>query len=145
MNKKYTTSVQNRFSAYLVAALAHQRNRYLDRKKELLQRETALEEREIKTLINFDAIYQTMPDVQVGAFSTAWEELYDFVLAMEGDRLVKALAKLKDREHKLLFARVFGELTFEELGRMLGIKPKQAEMSYYYILRKLRKELEVKR
>lgn len=42
-----------------------------------------------------------------------------------------------------LFARVFGELTFEELGEKFDMKPKQAEMAFYYILRKLRKELEV--
>lgn len=30
-----------------------------------------------------------------------------------------------------------------ELGEKFGMKPKQAEMAYYYVIRKLRKELEV--
>lgn len=43
---------------------------------------------------------------------------------------------------KLLYARVFGELSFKELGMMLHKTPHQTEMTYYYILRKLRKEME---
>ena len=42
-----------------------------------------------------------------------------------------------------MFARVFGELTFAELGEKFEMQPKQAEMAYYYVIRKLRKELEV--
>lgn len=67
------------------------------------------------------------------------------MLVLESEKMMRALNKLKDREHKLLLARVFGEMTFEELGRKFDMKPKQAEISYYYILRKLRKELEVKK
>ena len=35
--------------------------------------------------------------------------------------------------------RVFGELNFVELGEKFGMEAKQAEMAYYYIIRKLRK------
>lgn len=60
---------------------------------------------------------------------------------LESDRLVKAINRLKDRDRTLLFARVYGELTFAELGKQFQMEPKQAEMAYYYVLRKLRKEL----
>ena len=57
------------------------------------------------------------------------------------DRLAKAISHLKDCDRVLLFARVYGELTFAELGEKFQMEPKQAEMAYYYVLRKLRKEL----
>jgi hypothetical protein len=37
--------------------------------------------------------------------------------------------------------RIFGELEFSEMGSLLGMSAKQAEMAYYYIIRKLRKQL----
>ena len=42
------------------------------------------------------------------------------------------------------FCQSIRELTFAELGSKFGMKPKQAEMAYYYVIRKLRKELEVR-
>ncbi len=60
---------------------------------------------------------------------------------MESDRLAKAISRLKDRDREILFARVYGELTFAELVERFQMEPKQAEMAYYYVLRKLRKEM----
>lgn len=145
MKKQNTDSVQNQFTAYLIAAVVHQRMRYMEKKKSLLTKEMVLTVQEIKRYLNFEKQYQSFLGEQTGFILEDWEKFREFMLALESDKLMKAMNKLKDREHKLLFARVFGEMTFEELGRRLGMKPKQAEMSYYYILRKLRKELEVKK
>lgn len=41
--------------------------------------------------------------------------------------------------------KLFGELSFDELGTMVGLQPKQAEMAYFYTIRKLRKELGAKK
>ena len=60
-------------------------------------------------------------------------------------QLAKCINRLKDRERRILFARVFGELDFTELGRKFGLEPKQAEMAYYYIIRKLCKEMGVRK
>lgn len=145
MKKQNTDSVQNRFTAYLIAAVVHQRMRYMEKKKLLLHRETILADQEIKKYLNLEKQYKSFLGEQSGIALEDWEKFREFVLALESDKLLRALNKLKDREHKLLFARVFGEMTFEELGKMFNMRPKQAEMSYYYILRKLRKELEVRR
>lgn len=145
MKRKNTDSVQNRFTAYLIAAVVHQRIRYMEKKKLLLQRETVLADQEIKKYLNLDKQHQRFLGEQRVFALEDWEKFCEFVLVLESDKLTRALNKLKDREHKLLFSRVFGEMTFEELGRKFDMKPKQAEMSYYYILRKLRKELEVKK
>ena len=74
-----------------------------------------------------------------------WGKFPELLMLLESEKLFRAVNKLKERERKLLFARVFGELTFAELGEKFGMKPKQAEMAYYYVIRKLRKELEVSR
>lgn len=65
------------------------------------------------------------------------------MVLLESEKLLKAIHRLKEWDRQLLFARVFGELSFEELGETFDMKPKQAEMAYYYAVRKLRKELEV--
>ena len=145
MKRQNTDSVQNRFTAYLMAAVMHQRMRYMEKKKLLLQREGILAEQEIKKYLNLEKQCQSFHGEQSGFVMEDWERLHEFVYILESDKLMRALSKLQDREHKLLFVRVFGEMTFEELGRKFNMKPKQAEMSYYYILRKLRKELEVKK
>ena len=72
-----------------------------------------------------------------------WERFEELLVMLESEKLLKAIDKLKERDRRLLFARVFGELTFTELGEKFDMKPKQAEMAYYYVIRKLRKELEV--
>ena len=36
-------------------------------------------------------------------------------------------------------------VSFAEIGEILEMKPKQAEMAFYYVIRKLKKELEVKK
>ena len=107
MKEQYNDSIQNRFTAYLVAAVVHRRIRYMEQKRKRIDHERIL-------------------------------------MDLLGSRkLVRAVERLKEREKTLLFARVFGELSFTEMAEMLDINPKQAEMAYYYVVRKLRKELEV--
>ena len=49
---------------------------------------------------------------------------------------------LKEKERTILYARVYGELSFQELGQIFHETSHVMEMNYYYILRKLRKGLE---
>ena len=142
MKNQHTESLQNRFTAYLVAAVVNKRIRYMGKKKQLVRKENVQPDIEIKSYMDFDAQYHNFVGEQTAFVLEDWERFRDFMESLESERLLSALSKLKERERKILFARVFGELTFIELGEK---KPKQAEMSYYYILRKLRKELEVRK
>ena len=63
---------------------------------------------------------------------------------MDNSHLVKAIKKLTEREQKILFAKVFKQSSYAEIGRSIGISEKQAEAIYHYAIRKLRKELEEK-
>ena len=70
-----------------------------------------------------------------------WQRYGELLARLESDHLVKAISRLKGRDREILFARVYGELTFAELGERFQMEAKQAEMAYYYVLRKLRKEM----
>ena len=74
-----------------------------------------------------------------------WERFEEFITTLESRGLFHALDGLKERHKKILFARLFGELTFREIGEKFGMTEKQAEAVYFYIITKLRKEMEGKR
>lgn len=96
-----------------------------------------------KNYSDFEMQYHDYIGEQTAFVLQDWERFEELLVLLESEKLLKAIDRLKDRDRKLLFARVFGELTFAELGEKFGMKPKQAEMAYYYVIRKLRKELEV--
>ncbi|MBR4083302.1 MAG: sigma-70 family RNA polymerase sigma factor [Lachnospiraceae bacterium] len=136
-------SLRNRFSAYLVAAITNKRIRYIKKKKQQQLTENIQSDLEIKKYLDFDVQYHEFVGEQTAFVLEDWERFHEFMILLESEKLRKELGRLKERECKLLFARIFGELTFEELGEKFNMKPKQAEMAFYYILRKLRKEMEV--
>ncbi len=144
MEKKRTDSVQNRFTAYLVAALGNKRISYIKRKIRQHEREQAQVDFLEKNHTDFDAQFHAYMMEKTATASGDWEILRELRALAESERLIKALGRLKERDRGILFARVFEELTFSELGEKFRLEPKQAEMAYYYILRKLRKELEGK-
>lgn len=96
-----------------------------------------------KNYLDFEVQYHDYIGEQTSFVLQDWERFEELLVLLESERLLKAIDKLKDRERRLLFARVFGELAFAELGEKFDMKPKQAEIAYYYVIRKLRKELEV--
>lgn len=143
MKNQHTESLQNQFSAYLVAAVTNKRIRYMEKRRRQNIRETNLLDMELKNYLDFEEQYNNFRKEQTDFVMKDWEKYQDFMELLESDKLRIALGRLKERERRILFARVFGELTFEQIGERFEMKPKQAEMSFYYILRKLRKELEV--
>lgn len=143
MKSQYTESVQNRFTAYLVAAVTNQRIHYMERKKRLQEAEAVQSVLLEMNYLDFDKQYHDYIGEQTEFIMEDWERIEELLVMLESEKLFKAVNRLKERERKLLFARIFGELTFVELGRKFDMKPKQAEMAYYYVIRKLRKELEV--
>ena len=141
MKEKHTDSVQNRFTAYLVAAVGNTRKKYLERKYRLQGREFAQEELLDRKYTDFEEQYRAYVGEHTDFIFRGWQRFGELLALLESDRLAKAISRLKDRDRVLLFARVYGELTFAELGEKFQMEPKQAEMAYYYVLRKLRKEL----
>ena len=145
MKDKHNDSDQNRFTAYLVVAVTNKRIHYMNRKKRLRELESIQNDLLEKHYLDFDRQYHDYIGEQTEFIMEDWGKFPELLMLLESEKLFRAVNKLKERERKLLFARVFGELTFAELGEKFGMKPKQAEMAYYYVIRKLRKELEVSR
>lgn len=143
MIEKNKDSVQNRFTAYLVAAVTNKRIRYMEKRKRQQDFEFAQMDLLEKNYSDFEMQYHDYIGEQTVFVLQDWERFEELLVLLESKKLLKAIDRLKDRDRKLLFARVFGELTFAELGEKFEMQPKQAEMAYYYVIRKLRKELEV--
>ncbi len=145
MSKKSRDTIQNRFTAYLVAAVTNQRIHYMERKKFLKEVEAAQPDILEKKYLDFEEQYHGYIGEQTEFIMENWERFEELMVMLESEKLFKAVNRLKEHERMLLFARIFGELTFAELGKKFGMKPKQAEMAYFYIIRKLRKGLEAKK
>ena len=144
MQENETDSVQNRFTAYLVTAVTNKRIRYMEKRNRKKETEISGDIFE-KNHQDFDMQFREYIGEQTGFVLEDWERFQEFLQKAESGYLREAVERLKEREKKLLFARVFGELSFAELGELVGLQPKQAEMAYFYVIRKLRKELGAKK
>lgn len=144
MKEKHTDSVQNRFTAYLMAAADNTRKKYWERKYRLQGMEAAREDILERNYADFEEQYRAYIREHTDFIFRDWQRYGELLARLESDRLAKAISRLKDRDREILFARVYGELTFAQLGERFRMEPKQAEMAYYYVLRKLRKEMDGK-
>lgn len=145
MEKKQTDSVQNRFTAYLMAAVANKRISYFEQRNRYKEREYIQVDLLEKNHVDFEAQYHTYLAEQSFLAYFGFGENRECMPELDSIQLAKCISRLKDRERRILFARVFGELDFTELGRKFGLESKQAEMAYYYIIRKLRKGMGVRK
>lgn len=143
MKNEYENSVQYRFTAYLLRALENRVKSYLDRRNDLADREYIdtglIEERGIA---DFSVQYQFYKYEQYKDNFQKEKGIQMILSTLNEQRLIKALFSLKNREKEILLSRIFGEMTFTEIGELFDMKPRQAEMTYYYIIRKLRKRME---
>lgn len=145
MEKKQTDSVQNRFTGYLMAAVANKRISYMEQRNRRKEREYIQMDLLEKNHVDFDAQYHSYLAEQSLLAYFGYGEIQECIPEIESIQLAKCINRLKDRERRILFARVFGELNFAELGEKFGMEPKQVEMAYYYIIRKLRKGMGVRK
>lgn len=145
MEKKQTGSVQNRFTAYLMTAVVNKRISYMEQRNRQREREYIQVDLLEKNHVDFDAQYRTYLTEQSFLHYYVYAEGSECIPEIDSIQLAKCINRLKERERGILFARVFGELDFTELGGKFGMEPKQAEMAYYYIIRKLRKGMGVRK
>lgn len=142
MKEQQTSIMHYRFTAYLETSVVNKRARYLKNKNCLKEQEYIMVDLLDKNCTCFDVEL----DFYIREKLVEDLEKSDDLLKIIGeDRLLRAIASLKERERILLFGRVFGELEFSKLGKKLTMTPKQAEMAYYYVIRKIRKKLEEKK
>ena len=142
MREQQNDSVQSRFTAYLVVAVANRRKRYLENKHRMSEQEVVHQDLLELSYVNFDLQYHTYVSERESLITEKWADLEVLTELLQTPKLIALVKGLKEKERKILYAKVFGELSFQELGQMFHKTPRQMEMTYYYILRKLRKGLE---
>lgn len=146
MRKNYqkNSDVQNRFTAYLAIAVNHTKIQYCKKKERIRQNELLLVKNQEKGYTDFEQEFGRYMSEQYCCHFRNIDKMQELLWTIEGKRLATSIQKLNDKERKILFNRVFGEQSFHEIGEELGMASKQAEQAYYYVVRKIRKELEEK-
>lgn len=142
MKSEYKDSLQYRFTAYLLTALDNQIARYKEKKSRLLRREYInIELSDKEKVSEFEGQLQLYKYEQYTEYFKEKNRIQIILDMLNEHKLAKAVGSLKDKEKAILFARIFGELTFGEIGKMFDMSPRQTEMAYFYIIRKLRKRI----
>lgn len=113
MSAEINELIHIRFTAYLVTAINNKRIRYIKNQYKIICRETALDE-ELGT--NFEEQFSDYTKGQTDFIFEDWERIDDFLQMMENPKLSKAIKGLKERERRLIFARLFGQMSYKELG-----------------------------
>ena len=113
-------SVQNRFTAYLVAAVTNQRIHYMERKRHLQNLEFVQNDLQEKNYLDFDTQYHDYLGEQTEFIMEDWERFQELLILLESEKLIKAVRRLKERDRKLLFARVFESFPLRSWVRNLG-------------------------
>ncbi len=79
------------------------------------------------------------------AFAGDRETFAEFASGLEADErrlaLEEALGRLPPEQREVLVLKIWAELTFEQIGRELGLSPNTAASRYRYALAALRQEL----
>ena len=108
MREKHNDSVQNRFTAYLMAAVDNTRKKYWERKCRLQGREFIREDNLERNYTDFEEQYRAYIGEHTDFIFRDWQRYGELLDLLESDRLAKAISRLKDRDREILFARVYG-------------------------------------
>ncbi|HJC23239.1 MAG TPA: hypothetical protein H9761_05985 [Candidatus Eisenbergiella merdavium] len=140
--EKYSL-LQIKFTAYVMKSLDNRKNSFLNQERNRRKKDELCFELREEGWSNFDDQFAQYYVEKVGMIKD-WDNTFHILTFLESPRLIKALTRLKEKERKVFLAKALGELSFDEIGQILNLRTKQAEMLYYYVLRKLRRELKNK-
>ena len=96
--------------------------------------------REAKRLVGLDEVSERGGEVLVGAKPIL--PAHDQLEAEEDRRRMAALVReLPEKQRATLELRVFGELSFDEIGAVLDCRPGTAKVNFHYAVRALRRAI----
>lgn len=119
-------ALQNRFTAYLVVAVRHQKYAYIKKQRQQRDHEISID-------------YQSAQFADESIEIDQWKGTQ--MRQAEDTALMQALERLTARERYILFERVLAERSYEELSVLLGLRYSGAAAAYRRVIQKLRKEL----
>ncbi len=111
---------QNQFTAYLKKAVRFRRIRYLTNHSRITSNELSLTESEFALPDKTDII----------------QEIADY------EAMQQAMKSTKEKERRIVLARIVEEKNFYEIAKELGMTYKAVTSLYYRVLKKLRKYME---
>ena len=114
------SAVQNQFSAYLKKAVHRRRIRYL--MKEQQKQNNEISQMELEKYLSDDTDF--------------FQELADY------EAVQHALRSIKEKERRIVLARIVEEKDFDEIAMELGMSYKAVTSLYYRVLKKLRQHME---
>ena len=141
-NTNETSSIQGKFTAYLIRAIDNTRSRFFAKRASHWEQETPAYEYEEMKGYEFEDEFARYMNEQIAELYKDIYRMQELLKLIDESRLLRAVLHLSEREQRVVFARVFGQLSFGEIGDLLGVKEKQAEAIYYYSIRKVRREME---
>ena len=99
MKEKHTDSVQNRFTAYLVAAVGNTRKKYWERKYRLQGMDLAQEDLLERNYTDFDEQYRAYINEHTDFIFRDWQRYGELLARLESDHLAKAISRQIGRAH----------------------------------------------
>ena len=116
--------LQNRFTAYLLAAVQRRKAQYIDTLVKAQQTSTLIEE----TVM--DPVFDLEKEVSQGI------PLY---MRLQNEKLFLSLSRLTERERYVFFTRALDERSLDELASELGLSYKGVAAIYYRTIQKIKK------
>ena len=116
--------IQNKFTAYLITAVANRKAAYMNKLK--------AHRRAMEFLERCGAEVETDAEFNLDEGLPLMEQI-------ENPLLLQALLQIKDWERHILLARLLDERSFIELSKNLGVSYKAVSNSYYRLILKLRR------
>lgn len=137
MKGKENDFVKGAFTKYVETAVKRSRKDYINREKRRkdLPTETELWDEMGEMDIDLAAYYQDRVDEIPWEAEVIRRYMKDSVDCM----MWRSLSGLTDLEVQVVFAKVFRQLTFGEIGRRMGEKSEKMASVYSYALKKIRK------
>ena len=135
-------SIKYQFTKYVQVALERKRKAYLHKEYKRAMEE---EPRELEELLNLSPILME-DSLRIWnrelEYQMPWnaETIRTYLAEQTGEEWEKWFSVLTDRELLILYAKVFREFDFAEIGAIMGIDEKRAASSYAYARKKMRKE-----
>ena len=133
-------TIKYQFTKYVQVALERKRKAYLYKEYKRETKELFKEEQlnSIPILMEDSLKLQSLER----EYQMPWDakRIREYLLEQTGEEWKKYLSVLTDRELLILYAKVFSEFNFTEIGSIMGLDKKRIAASYAYARKKMRKE-----
>lgn len=131
-------SVKFCFTKYIKTALMRSRRDYIN-KMQKIECQEELTEPELLYGKTEDLEWDVINLEEINHIPWNAEEIEKYLSERVSERMWKTLSVLKEEELLIVYAKVFRQLSFAEIGQQLGIEWKKIASVYSYARKKMRK------